>query len=55
MCDTYSTGGHTVLKDLGRRFIISLALTGIILGGMSISLAHMPAAPPKEIAKLTRE
>jgi hypothetical protein len=35
-------GGYFV-KDLSRRIIISLALAVIIMGGMSVSLANMPA------------
>lgn len=37
-----------MLKDLSRRLIISLTLAGIILGGMSVSLANMPEAPSEK-------
>ncbi|WP_318153045.1 protein YkpC [Metabacillus arenae] len=30
------------VRDLGRRFFISLVLTSIILGGMSLSLSALP-------------
>ncbi|MFY4773581.1 protein YkpC [Metabacillus sp. RGM 3146] len=30
------------MKDLSRRLIISLLLTGIICGGISISMANLP-------------
>ncbi|WP_175638821.1 protein YkpC [Metabacillus schmidteae] len=33
------------MKDLSRRFIISLTLAVIIMGGMSVSLANMPGNP----------
>ncbi|MGM7720196.1 protein YkpC [uncultured Metabacillus sp.] len=33
------------MKDLSRRIIISLTLAGIIMGGMSVSLANMPSRP----------
>ncbi|MBO1514524.1 MULTISPECIES: protein YkpC [Metabacillus] len=33
------------MKDLSRRIIISLTLAVIIMGGMSVSLANMPASP----------
>jgi len=33
------------VKDLSRRFIISLTLALIIMGGMSVSLANMPGNP----------
>ncbi|WP_197089518.1 protein YkpC [Bacillus sp. SA1-12] len=33
------------MKDLSRRIIISLTLAGIIMGGMSVSLANMPSSP----------
>lgn len=31
------------MKDLSRRIFISLTLAVIIMGGMSVSLANMPA------------
>ncbi|PLR88368.1 protein YkpC [Bacillus halotolerans] len=34
-----------MLRDLGRRVAIAAILSGIILGGMSISLANMPHVP----------
>nr|WP_226665954.1 protein YkpC [Metabacillus litoralis] len=33
------------MRDLSRRFIISLTLAVIIMGGMSVSLANMPTNP----------
>lgn len=36
------------MKDLSRRFIISLTLAVIIMGGMSVSLANMPASPSSD-------
>lgn len=33
------------MKDLSRRFIISLTLAVIIMGGMSVTLANMPVTP----------
>jgi len=33
------------VKDFSRRIIISLTLAVIIMGGMSVSLANMPAGP----------
>ncbi|MFN2746047.1 protein YkpC [Bacillus sp. z60-18] len=42
-----------MLRDLGRRVAITVILSGIILGGMTISLMHMPS-PPEQTAKLNR-
>ncbi|OLO19448.1 hypothetical protein BKP29_0209285 [Bacillus licheniformis] len=36
-----------MLRDMGRRLAITVILSGIILGGMSISLANMPSSPPR--------
>ncbi|MCG8395417.1 protein YkpC [Bacillus atrophaeus] len=41
-----------MLRDLGRRVAIAIILSGIILGGMSISLANMPPSPAGETVKL---
>ena len=37
--------GGFFVKDFSRRIIISLTLAVIIMGGMSVSLANMPAGP----------
>ncbi|MGD6818814.1 protein YkpC [Metabacillus sp. 84] len=36
------------MKDMSRRIVISLVLTGIILGGMSVTLANVPEEKQKE-------
>ncbi|MCY8917042.1 protein YkpC [Bacillus atrophaeus] len=41
-----------MIRDLGRRVAIAIILSGIILGGMSISLANMPSSPAGETVKL---
>ncbi|AAU23200.2 protein YkpC [Bacillus sp. GM2] len=43
-----------MLRDMGRRLAITVILSGIILGGMSISLANMPSSPPGQTAKINR-
>lgn len=42
-----------MLRDMGRRLAITVILSGIILGGMSISLANMPSSPPAKRPKST--
>ncbi|WP_241156811.1 protein YkpC [Bacillus sp. FJAT-42376] len=37
-----------MMRDIGRRIVISLALAGIILGGMSVSFANLPAERQQE-------
>lgn len=44
-----------MLRDLGRRVAIAAILSGIILGGMSISLANMPHSPAGGTVKLNRD
>ena len=41
-----------MLRDMGRRLAITVILSGIILGGMSISLANMPSSAPGQTAKI---
>ncbi|WP_222928548.1 protein YkpC [Bacillus swezeyi] len=43
-----------MLRDLGRRVAITAILSGIILGGMSVSLSNMPSTPPDQAAKINR-
>ncbi|WP_168733733.1 protein YkpC [Metabacillus sediminilitoris] len=45
------------MKDLSRRIIISLTLAVIIMGGMSVSLANMPASSSnnKELVQVQGE
>ncbi|MEC1260688.1 protein YkpC [Bacillus swezeyi] len=43
-----------MLRDLGRRVAITAILSGIILGGMSVSLSNMPSPPPDQTAKINR-
>ncbi|AEB24151.1 protein YkpC [Bacillus sp. NEAU-CP5] len=41
-----------MLRDVGRRVAVAVILSGIILGGMSISLANMPHSPAGGTVKL---
>ncbi|WP_241680152.1 protein YkpC [Metabacillus mangrovi] len=40
------------MRDLGRRFFISLALAGIILGGMAVTFDHLPSAGKEDEQRL---
>ena len=42
-----------MLRDMGRRLAITVILSGIILGGMSISLQTCQARPPAKRPKST--
>lgn len=43
-----------MVKDMARRIMISIVLSGIILGGMSISLANMEDSPADRPASASR-
>ncbi|MDA1475712.1 protein YkpC [Bacillus changyiensis] len=43
-----------MLRDLGRRVAITMILSSIILGGISISLANMPTPPADQTGKINR-
>ncbi|MBP1079851.1 MULTISPECIES: protein YkpC [Bacillus] len=43
-----------MVKDMVRRIMITIVLSGIILGGMSVSLANMQESPENRPASATR-
>ncbi|WP_342500103.1 protein YkpC [Bacillus sp. FSL M7-0791] len=43
-----------MLLDLGKRVVVTVILTGIILGGMSLSFSHMPPSNTQPVKQLNR-
>jgi hypothetical protein len=43
-----------MIKDMVRRIVVTIVLSGIILGGMSVSLANMDNTPSERPASANR-